>query len=73
MRVLLGVLGAALILSGCATSRYAEVWRRKPQLTGTPGNGSLAMAEQGLTRAVHEERAQPLTALSDCLQALQSR
>jgi pimeloyl-ACP methyl ester carboxylesterase len=32
----------------------------------------LATAEQSLTRATHEERAQPLAALGDCLEALQS-
>jgi pimeloyl-ACP methyl ester carboxylesterase len=72
MRVLLGALGAALILSGCATSRYGEVWYRKPQLMGPTGPEPLATAEQSFTRAIHEERARPLAAMSDCLQALQS-
>jgi hypothetical protein len=72
MRVLLAALGAVLILDGCVTSRYGEVWHKKPQLIGPPGSGSLAVAEQSLTRAMHEERAKPLAALGDCLVALQS-
>ncbi|HEU0275065.1 MAG TPA: alpha/beta fold hydrolase [Candidatus Udaeobacter sp.] len=72
MRVLSAVLGAVFALSGCATSRYAEVWHKKPRLTGPPGTGSLALAEQNLTRAIHEERAKPLAALGDCLEALRS-
>jgi len=72
MRLLLAALGTMLILIGCATSRYAEVWHKKPHLTGPPGAGPLASAEQSLTRAMHEERAKPLVALGDCLDALQS-
>jgi hypothetical protein len=72
MRVLLAALGTVLMFGGCATSRYAEVWHKKPRLTGPPGSGSLAAAEQSLTRAIHEERAQPLAALGDCLEALQA-
>ena len=71
MRVLLAALGTVLILGGCATSRYAEVWHKKPRLTGPPGSGPLAAAEQNLTRAMHEERVKPLAALGDCLDALQ--
>jgi hypothetical protein len=41
MRAFLTALGTALILSGCATSRYAEVWRKKPHLSGLPGNHIL--------------------------------
>ena len=37
-----------------------------------PGSGRLAIAEQNLTRAMHEERAKPLVAMGDCLEALQS-
>jgi pimeloyl-ACP methyl ester carboxylesterase len=70
MRVFLAALGTLLVLSGCATNRYAEVWHVKPRLTGPPGNGTLAVAEQDLTRAIHEKRAKPLVALSDCLEAL---
>jgi pimeloyl-ACP methyl ester carboxylesterase len=72
MRALLAALGTVLILGGCATGRYGEVWHKKPQLTGPPGSGSLVLAEQSLTRAMHEERAKPLAALGDCLEALQS-
>jgi pimeloyl-ACP methyl ester carboxylesterase len=72
MRLLLAALGTVLILSGCATTRYAEVWHKKPHLTGPQGAGPLASAEQSLTRAMHEERAKPLVALGDCLEALQS-
>jgi pimeloyl-ACP methyl ester carboxylesterase len=71
LRLLLCVLASALILPGCA-SRYAEVWHKEPRLTGPPGSGRLATAEQTLTRAMHEERAKPLAALGDCLEALQS-
>lgn len=71
MRVLLAALGAVLILSGCATGPYAEVWHKKPQLTGPRGPEPLATAEQNLTRAMHEERAKPLAAMADCLVALQ--
>ena len=72
MRMLLTGLGAVLTLAGCATSRYAEVWHKKPQLTGPPGPEPLATTEQNLTRAMHEERAKPLAAMADCLDALQS-
>jgi hypothetical protein len=71
MRMLLTALGAVFALSGCAVSRYAEVWPRKPRLSGPPGGGTLAAAEQSLTRAMREERTQPLFALGDCLDALQ--
>ena len=72
MRVFLASAGAVFVLAGCATSRYAEVWHKKPKLTGPPGSGSLAAVELSLTRAMHEERAKPLAALGDCLHALQS-
>jgi alpha/beta hydrolase family protein len=71
MRVLLGTLGAAFILNGCATGPYAEVWHKKPQLTGPRGPEPLATAEQNFARAMHEERAKPLLAMGDCLVALQ--
>jgi pimeloyl-ACP methyl ester carboxylesterase len=71
MRVLLGTLGAALILNSCVTGPYAEVWHKRPQLIGPPGREPLATAEQQLTRAMHEERPQPLVAMGDCLVALQ--
>jgi pimeloyl-ACP methyl ester carboxylesterase len=63
-------LGAVLILAGCATGPYAEVWHKKPQLIGPRGPEPLATAEQNLTRAMHEERAKPLVAMGDCLEAL---
>jgi pimeloyl-ACP methyl ester carboxylesterase len=72
MRALLAALGIVLAFAGCATSPYAEVWHKKPQLMGPPGSGRLATAEQSLTRAMHSERAKPLVAMADCLQALQS-
>src|SRR5207248_4592338 len=71
MRVLLAALGAVLAFAGCATARYAEVWHKKPQLTGPAGNGRLATVEERLSRAMHEERAKPLAAMADCLEALQ--
>jgi pimeloyl-ACP methyl ester carboxylesterase len=72
MRVLLAALGTVLLFGGCATAKYGEVWHKKPQLTGPPGSGLLAAVEQSLTRATHEERARPLAAMADCLEALQS-
>ncbi len=72
MRVLLATLGTVLIFGGCATGRYGEVRHKAPHLTGPPGSGALAAAEQSLTKAMHEERAKPLVALGDCLKALQS-
>ncbi|PYL80667.1 MAG: hypothetical protein DMF23_15815, partial [Verrucomicrobia bacterium] len=71
MRALLAALGAVLAFAGCATARYAEVWHKQPQLTGPPGNGRLATVEERLSRAMHEERAKPLAAVADCLEALQ--
>ena len=71
MRGVLGSLGAALIFTSCATTRYAEVWHKRPQLMGPPGNEPLATAERTMTRAIHEERAKPLVAMGDCLVALQ--
>jgi hypothetical protein len=61
-----------LVLVGCTSSPYALVSHKKLHLTGPPGIGPLAVAEQSLTRAMHQERAHPLAALSDCLEALQS-
>src|SRR5271165_3947740 len=71
MRAHLCVLGNALILAGCA-SPYAQVSHVHPHLTGPPGVGSLAAAEQAMTRPMHEEHAQALVALADCLTALQA-
>jgi hypothetical protein len=71
MRTDLCFLGSALILASCA-SPYAEVSRVRPHLTGAPGAGLLAAAEQAMTRAMHEEHAQALVALADCLTALQA-
>ncbi len=65
------VLGNALILAGCA-SPYAEVSHVHPHLIGGPGSSSLATVEQTLTKAMHEEHAEPLAALADCLTALQA-
>jgi pimeloyl-ACP methyl ester carboxylesterase len=72
MRALLAALGIVLAFAGCATTRYAEVWHKKPQLTGPPGHGPLATVEENLSRAIREERAKPLAAMADCLEALQS-
>src|SRR5947207_15918723 len=71
MRALLAALGAVLAFGGCATARYAEAWHTKPQLTGPAGNGRLATVEETLPRPMHEERAKPLAATTDCLEALQ--
>src|SRR6201981_2805418 len=71
MRAHLCVLGNALILAGCA-SPYVEVWHVHPHLTGAPGVGSLAAAEQAMTKAMHEQRSMAFVALADCLTALQA-
>jgi pimeloyl-ACP methyl ester carboxylesterase len=71
LRLDLWVLCSVLILQGCA-SPYAKVSHRNPHLIGPPGSGPLAAAEQSLTRAMREERAKPLVAMGDCLDALQS-
>jgi pimeloyl-ACP methyl ester carboxylesterase len=70
MRALVVTLVSVLIFNGCATSRYAEVWHRKPQLIGPSGPEPLATAEQNFARAIHEERSKPLVAMGDCLVAL---
>jgi hypothetical protein len=72
MRDLVAASSIALVLAGCATGPYAEVWHKKPQLTGPPGSGRLAVAEQSLTRPIHEKRKNPLSTMGDCLEALQS-
>jgi pimeloyl-ACP methyl ester carboxylesterase len=72
MRGLLTGLGAVLILSGCATSRYAEVRHKRPKLTGPRGPEPLASVEQSLAKAMHEAGGEPIQALNDCLDALQS-
>jgi hypothetical protein len=71
MRWLVATLSTALIVAGCATSPYAEVWHKRPRLIGSPGSGRLAIAEQNLRRAMHEERAKPLVAMGECMEALQ--
>jgi hypothetical protein len=71
MRAHLCMLGSTLILAGCA-SPYVEVSHVHPHLTGAPATGSLAAAEQAMTKAMHEEHAKPLVALADCLTALQA-
>lgn len=44
----------------------------QPHLTGASGTGPLAEAERAIAKAMHEERAQPMLALGDCLLALQA-
>jgi pimeloyl-ACP methyl ester carboxylesterase len=70
MRACLCLLGSTLIFAGCA-SPYAEVKPVHPHLTGAPGVGLLAAAEQAITKAVREEHPKALLALTDCLTALQ--
>src|SRR6516225_8821984 len=72
MRSLLAALSTVLMVTGCATSPYAEVRHKRPRLMPPPGSGRLAIAEQNLTRAMHEERAKPLVAMGDCREALRS-
>ena len=64
------VLVIAFLLSACA-QQYAEVSKKQPRLIGPPGTGLLAAAEQTITKAVHEERGDPLVALGDCLTAIE--
>src|ERR1700757_3869674 len=71
-RARLWCVSAALIVSGCSSSPYAEVTHRKPHLVGPAGAEPLASVERGFTRAIHEERSKPLVALGDCLAALKS-
>ena len=56
MRAHLCVLGNALVLAGCA-SPYALVSHVHPHLSGAQGAGSLAAAEQDMTKAIREEHA----------------
>jgi hypothetical protein len=65
------VLGNTLILAGCASS-YVKISRVRPHLPGAPAAGSLAAAEQAMTKAMREEHAKPSVALADCLTALQA-
>ena len=71
MRAPLCVLGNALILTGCATP-YVKISHVHPHLTGAPAAGSLAAAEQAMTKAMREEHAKPPVALADCLTGLQA-
>ena len=71
MRAHLFVLGNALVLAGCAIP-YALVSHVHPHLSGAPGVGSLAAAEQAMTKAMHEQHSKALVALADCLTALQA-
>jgi len=72
MRVVLAAFATAFILCGCATGQYALVRHKNPQLIGPPGSGTLAVAEQELTRAMHQDHAHPFVALGDCLEALET-
>jgi hypothetical protein len=72
MRLLPCALVCAFLLAGCSTTPYAEVSHRNPHLTGPPGTGALASAEQSLAKAMREAGGEPIQALNDCLDALQS-
>jgi pimeloyl-ACP methyl ester carboxylesterase len=67
----LSALSSVLALTGCATTPYAEVHHINAHLKGPAGSGQLALAERALTTAMRERHSQPLTALGDCLAALQ--
>src|SRR6516162_11574109 len=71
MRAYLWLFGNALILAGCA-SPYVKISHVHPHLTGAPGVGSLAAAEQAMTKAMREEHAKPPVALAECLTALRA-
>ncbi len=70
MRAQLCVLCSLLLLSGC--DKYVEVWHREPQLRGPAGTGALVSAEEEISKAMREERTQPLIALGDCLAGIQA-
>ena len=68
MRAFINAIGTALVLAGC--SQYAEVRPKRPALEGPPGIGLLASAERQLARAQTHDRTKPLSALGDCVAAL---
>src|SRR3982750_2826659 len=72
MRALACGIGGIFVIVGCTSSPYALVSHKTPQLIGPAGTGKLAIAEQSLTRMLHEQRTQPLVALGDCLIALKA-
>ncbi len=70
MRARFCVLVCAFLVASCG--QYAEVSHVQPHLAGAAGIGPLAEAERAMAKAMHEEGAQPMQALGDCLVALQA-
>jgi pimeloyl-ACP methyl ester carboxylesterase len=62
------LLSAAFVLAGCA--QYATVAEKRPRiLPPPPGSGALAAAEQRITKALRQDRDQPLVAIGEYLDA----
>ena len=59
------------ILTFCLCATVCGGFEKQPRLIGPTGTGLLAAAEQTITKAVHEERGEPLVALGDCLTAIE--
>jgi pimeloyl-ACP methyl ester carboxylesterase len=70
IRVHFCLLACALLVAGCG--EYAEISHVQPHLAGASGTGPLAEVERVIAKAMREEHAHPLLALSDCLLALQA-
>ena len=61
-------LGAALVLAGCA--HYATVSETKPQFHPVrPTVGGLAGVEQGIAKALPQQKHEPLAAMGEYLAA----
>ncbi len=61
-------LAASLALASCA--QYATVTQKQPQFhPATGANGALVSADQNITRALRQEKREPLVALGELLTA----
>ncbi len=70
MRAIVCALAAAIVFGGCA--QYAEVTPKRPVLQGPSGPEPLASAEKQITQASRRERSDPLPALGECVEALET-
>ena len=68
IRAIFVSVGATLALASCA--QMAEVKPKRAVLQGPPGAEPLASAEQEIAHALRIERAEPLHALGNCVEAL---
>src|SRR3982751_5997280 len=68
VRAILFSIGATLALASCA--QMAQVKPKRAVLQGPPGPEPLASAEKEIAHALRIERASPLHALGDCVEAL---